>query len=203
MSAATFGAHHPGETIWHRIPAGWKLVTLFVLGIVVVALRDLRVNSALLVVVFVALFWARTPARSLWRTGRLLILLSLFLLPYHLWRTDLWHGLTIVSGLLALILAASLVTGTTSTDEMVDTIANGLQPFERFGVDPDRVALTFSLIIRAIPTTAELAHQTREAAKARGLEKNLRALTTPLALRVVAHALLTGEALHARGVLDD
>jgi biotin transport system permease protein len=64
------------------------------------------------------------------------------------------------------------------------------------------VALAFSLMIRGIPTTIQLASETRQAAMARGLERNPRALVTPMVLRTVAHARATGEALHARGVGD-
>ena len=41
------------------------------------------------------------------------------------------------------------------------------------------------------------------AARARGLDRNLRAYATPLVLRMVAHARHTGEALQARGLGDD
>ena len=44
---------------------------------------------------------------------------------------------------------------------------------------------------------------TRDAARARGLERNPRAYLTPLVIRVVAHARATGDALHARGIGDD
>ena len=46
-----------------------------------------------------------------------------------------------------------------------------------------------------------LLHELR-AARARGLERSPRALVVPIALRTVARAQTTGEALHARGILD-
>ena len=65
------------------------------------------------------------------------------------------------------------------------------------------VALAFSLMIRSIPLILELAAETRDAARARGLERSPRAYLTPLVLRVVAHARATGDALHARGLGDE
>ncbi len=87
---------------------------------------------------------------------------------------------------------------------MLDAIIRGLGPFRRIGVNPERVALAFSLMIRADPRRSlEIAHETRAAAKARGLERNPRALLTPMVIRTVAHAYETGAALHARGIGDD
>lgn len=86
---------------------------------------------------------------------------------------------------------------------MIDAITRWLQPFRRFGVRPDLVALAFSLMIRGIPLTLQVAAETRDAARARGLERNPRAYLTPLVIRVVAHARATGDALHARGIGDD
>ena len=57
-------------------------------------------------------------------------------------------------------------------------------------------------MIRAVPTTLDLARQTRDAARARGLERDPRARLVPLVIRSVAHARATGEALDARGVGD-
>ena len=73
----------------------------------------------------------------------------------------------------------------------------------RHRVDPEAVALAFSLTLRAIPTTIAIADETRDAAVARGLERSPRARLTPLVIRVVAHARATGEALQARGIGDD
>ena len=67
---------------------------------------------------------------------------------------------------------------------------------------PESVALAFSLMLRAAPGTLELAGETRDAARARGLERSPRARLVPLVLRVVARARASGEALHARGVTD-
>jgi biotin transport system permease protein len=65
------------------------------------------------------------------------------------------------------------------------------------------VALTFALAMRAIPGTIEIAQETRDAARARGLGKHPRAFLSPFVIRVVARAYETGDALAARGIGDD
>jgi biotin transport system permease protein len=86
---------------------------------------------------------------------------------------------------------------------MLDTITWALGPLRRLGAKPERVALAFSLVIRAIPTILGVARETQSAARARGLERDPRARLMPLVLRTVAHAQLTGEALSARGAGED
>ena len=110
-------------------------------------------------------------------------------------------GLALLAFLL--ILLATTMTVTTPVDEVMDAVARGLRPLRRVGVDPEAVALAFSLMLRAIPTTMGLAEESRDAAVARGLERSPRARLIPFVVRVVARAHDTGDALHARGIGDD
>lgn len=197
------GLHSPGDTLLHRTRPSIKLIALFVLGTALVVVRDPWLSVGAIVVVLGLLTWAGISWTSLWRSLRMLLLMLAMLAGYHVWQNGASHAIAVVGGLAAVILAATLVTMTTPVDDMLDSITTGLGPFRRFGVDPERVALTFSLLLRAIPETMELAQETRDAARARGLDRNLRALLTPMLLRLVGRAKSTGEALHARGISDD
>ncbi|MGH3423112.1 MAG: energy-coupling factor transporter transmembrane component T, partial [Nocardioidaceae bacterium] len=86
---------------------------------------------------------------------------------------------------------------------MLDGVTRACNPLRRFGVNPDRVALAMALMLRAVPGLLQIACEVRDAARARGLERNPRALLVPMALRTVARANATGEALAARGIGDD
>ena len=125
------------------------------------------------------------------------------LAAYHLWQGDWRRAVEQVSDLLALILLATALTATTPVAEVLDVITRALWPFRRFGVNPARVALAFSLVLRSVPLLMTIASETRDAARARGLERSPRAWLTPLVIRSVAQARDTGDALHARGLGDD
>ncbi|MDN5805476.1 MAG: energy-coupling factor transporter transmembrane protein EcfT, partial [Microlunatus sp.] len=101
-----------------------------------------------------------------------------------------------------LVLAAGLVTLTTTTTAMSDVVVRLLGPFRRFGVAPERVGLLIALSIRAVPVVLGLADQIRDAQRARGLSASPRAFAVPLLVRALRHAQQTGDALIARG-LDD
>ena len=197
-----FGSYQPGTTFLHRMPAGAKLLAMAAISVVTVVFRSPVTSVGLLAVVIVLLAVARVRLALLLRTLRGLLVVMTLIAAYQVWQQGWVHAVTVVGALVGLILLATVLTVTTSVDEMLDTVTRAVAPFRRFGVDPDMVALAFSLMIRGIPTTIELASETRQAAMARGLERNPRALVTPMVLRTVAHARATGEALHARGVGD-
>lgn len=203
MSAMTpLGLYQPGTTVLHRMTPGPKLIGLFVLGIAVLTVRGPWTGIGFLFFSLALALAARLSLRSMAKTLRSFALVAVLLLGFNAWQNGWNLAIEVVADLFALILAATVLTATTAVDDLLDTIVRGLGPFRRIGVDPERVGLAFSLMLRAVPGTLELAAETRDAARARGLERSLRARTTPLVLRVVARARDTGDALHARGIVD-
>lgn len=98
-----------------------------------------------------------------------------------------------------LVLAAHLVTETTTTSEMIDCFVAGLAPFQRFGVNAEKVGLSLALTIRFIPLLGKMAGDVSEAQKARGVERNFQAFAVPLIVRTLKMADEVSEALDARG----
>ena len=201
--SALLGQHRPGTTWLHRTPAGAKLLALVVVGVVVVLVRGPL--SALVAVVLAVALAARAGlgVREGARTLRGLLLVIVLLGAFQAWQNGWARAVESVGDLVALVLLATVLTVTTPVDEVLDALTRALSPLRGRGVDPERVALVFSLAIRAIPTTVAIAEETRDAAAARGLERSPRARLVPLVVRVVSHARATGDALHARGIGDD
>lgn len=202
MKAVSLGVHHPGTTVLHRIPAGPKLGLLFAYGLVVVALQGPWPPTAALGVSVLLAASARVPLRDLWRGLRPMLLIVAVLAGFQAWQRGWPVAVEIAATILALVVAATTFTATTPTDRLLDAIVRGLEPLRRLGVNPEKVALTFSLMIAALPRIADIAAETRDAARARGLERSPRAYLIPLTIRTVAHAHATGDALAARGLGD-
>jgi biotin transport system permease protein len=196
------GAYQPGTTFLHRMPPGAKLAALALLSVASVVHRTPLTAVTLLAAAVVLLGVARARWRLLLRTLRGLLVVLTLVAAYQVWQQSWQHAVTVVGSLVGLILLATVLTVTTPVDALLDTVTRALGPFRRLGVDPEMVGLAFSLMVRGIPITLDLAVETRQAAMARGLERNPRALVTPMVIRTVAHARATGEALHARGVGD-
>ena len=196
------GAYRPGRSPLHRLRPGAKLLGLFLLGIAVVVFRNWVFGLSACAFGLALALVAGLRGGEILRITRSFALVGILLFAFQTWQRDWQHGVAVVAGILALILAASAVTASTATDDLLDTVTWSLRPLRPLGVSPERVALTFSLAIRALPLAFQLAAEAREAARARGLDRNPRALLIPFVLRMVMHARQTGQALHARG-LDD
>lgn len=197
------GLHQPGDTILHRLPVGTKVLGLAMLSLAIVLVRDVRAAPVFLAMTLVLAAVARVPLRSVWRAARGVLLIAVVASLFQWW----WYGgekaAETFLDLLSLGLAALSLTATTEVNEMVDALARWARPLKVVGVDPDRVALTVALTIGALPGTIALARETRDAARARGLDRNPRAYLSPFVIRVVARAHESGDALHARGIGDD
>jgi len=202
MSAELLGLHQPGTTVLHRLPAAAKLLGLMVLGIVVVVVRGPLSALAFLGAGGVLLAWSGARLGLTLRAMRWLLVTAAILGAWTVWQNGWPRAVEVVGDLVALILLATTLTVTTPVDEVMDAVARGLRPLRRIGVDPEAVALAFSLMLRAIPSTIQLAEESRDAAVARGLERSPRARLIPFVVRVVARARDTGDALHARGIGD-
>lgn len=203
MSTALLGAYRPGRTVLHRMPAGAKLLGLVVASLVVTVLGGWQSSVVALAVALVLVLVSRMPWRVIARSMRGLLVVVVLLGGWLAWQSGWQRAVETVGDLLALVILATVVTTTTPVDAMLDTLTRVLSPLRPLGVRPERVGLAFSLVLRTIPLTIGLAEETRDAARARGLERDLRARLTPFAIRVVADAQATGEALHARGIGDD
>lgn len=197
------GEYRPGTSVLHRLPVGAKLLALVALSIVAVVWRGVPTTAAVIALAVVGCVVGGVPLRRAVRSIRTVLVAMALLAAYQVWQNGAERAFVVVGALLALVLLATVFTTTTAVEQMIDAITRWLEPFRRLGVRPELVALAFSLMIRGIPLTLEIAAETRDAARARGLERNPRAYLTPLVIRVVAHARATGDALHARGIGDD
>lgn len=197
------GLYQPGRTILHRLPIGAKVLGLAVLSLAIVLVRDVRTAPVFLAITLLLAIAARVPLRSLWRATRGVLLIAVVAGAFQWW----WYGapkaVETFLDLVSLALAALSLTATTTVNEMVDALARWARPLRVVGVAPDRVALTVALTIGALPDTIAIARETRDAARARGVDRNPRAYLSPFVIRVVARAHESGDALHARGIGDD
>ena len=203
----TLALYVPRASPVHRTPAGGKLLALAGLSVLVFAVPTLPVVvGALVGVVVVGLVVARLPASVLLRQGRAVLwwLVALFVL--HSLVTDVLTGTLTVLRLLALVLAAAVVTATTRVTAMVAVIERVCGPLRWLGVRPARIGLVIAMALRFIPLISERADRIREAQAARGGSvRGLRGLTrtvVPLLVQVLQLAHTVSEALDARGADD-
>ncbi|WP_067823494.1 energy-coupling factor transporter transmembrane component T family protein [Nocardia inohanensis] len=191
--------YHDARTPVHTVPAGAKLLVLAVTGTGLFFVHSIAWLAIALAVVFGLYAVARIP----WRvTGKQLLTLTpvlLLIMLAQLLFVGRDSAITVGLRLLTLILLANLVTLTTRTSAMIDTIERALTPLRPLGVRPDRVGLLVAMTIRFVPVIREQAELVRAAQRARGIERST-VFLVPLLIRTLRMADGVGEALDARGL---
>jgi biotin transport system permease protein len=196
------GVYRAGDSLLHRSPAGAKLLALLVFTTLLLIFRaPVTMGVGLIVVVLAYALAAYTPVvmlQQIWPMKWIVVLLF----PFQWWIAG-WQAAVIVVGTLVLaVAAAGLVSLTTRTTDLLAVIERAIQPLRYVRVDPERVALLLTLTIRVVPVINGLVHDVRDARRARGMERSVRAYVTPVVIRTVGYAERLGDALVARGVDD-
>lgn len=203
--------YRPGTSILHRLPAGAKLLGVAALALVVsLAPREPGVLAVLCASAVGAYLvggqGVRGLARQLWIARWVLVFLLVTQLGVAAlgvvtstggldWRDALANTVRVV----LLVVLAALIALTTPMEALLEAVARAMHPLRRIGIDPDRVSLTISLAITAIPVIAGLADRIREAQRSRGVPSSPRAFLVPLVVMTLQQADGLADALTARG----
>lgn len=200
---STLGLYRPGRGFLYRMPLALKAAAALLGSGLVVAIRSPTVTGIGVVVVVAALVAGaglrpRRVLRMLLPAAPVLVLL----VTYQVWTRGWLTASVVVGGIITCLLAARALTLTTPVTDLLDGVARLVRPLRCMGADPERFALALSIMVRSIPYLAGLFVDVRDAARARGLERDPRVAVTPLVIGAVAYAHRTGEALAARGLGD-
>ncbi len=196
------GIYSPGHSILHRTPTGAKLLLLLTFTSALLIFRSITTMGIAAVVLLVAYVLARIPLRLAMTQLKPLRWILPILFAFQWWLLGIESATLITSTLLLAVAAAALITLTTPVSAMMATLERMMRPGQRWGLPAERIALVLALTIRVVPVIADIVNQVRDARRARGAERSMRALVTPVVIKTVGHAHELGDALIARG-LDD
>ncbi|WP_166355990.1 energy-coupling factor transporter transmembrane component T family protein [Phytoactinopolyspora limicola] len=196
------GAYVARPSPLHHLPAGGKLAALAVACTGLLMVRTpAGVGVATAAVAGLYVVGRIRPAEA-WAQVRPLRWFVAAILTVQLLITDVPAAISLTARIVLAVALAGLVTLTTRTTDLMAAMERALRPLRRLGVDPARVALLMSLAIRSVPVVAGIARRVRDAQRARGQERSIRAFAVPLVVGVLRHADTLGEALQARGMDD-
>ena len=195
-----FSLYVPGVTPLHRLGIGRKYLLLVVLTLPALLLAQPVVSLAALLASLLLLASCRAGLRDSWGLPLALWILVAVLAAYQLLvgRPDL--AVVVGANLVTAVYSSRILTLTTPGPALIDALVAALRPFARFGVKPELVGLAIAIMVRSVPMLLDSFEQVRQAAWARGRERNLFLLVTPVVVRAVGQAQGTGAALAARGL---
>ncbi len=190
-----YSDHH---TWLHTLSAGFKLLVMLCLGVGLYATQNLWLLGmvcALCVCVYATL------GRVGWRARKLLmplLLAGLLVLGFHAYLQQIDLGLVSALRMLSISLIGVALTLTTSTAALLHTLEWVMQPLNKLGLQSQRIALQFALMLRFIEHFFMVWQQLDDAHKIRtGKSGGLR-LLAPLTLHMLQSAKRVADTLTLR-----
>ncbi|WP_445154429.1 energy-coupling factor transporter transmembrane component T family protein [Arthrobacter sp. Hor0625] len=195
-----FAQYVPGTSLLHRAPLWLKFLLVLACGMASFLVADWAVAAVVLALLCAVFLGTGAGARRLFRAVRPVLPVLAMVGLFQWWQLGGPTAARIVLNILVCVVAASILTVSTPVQALLDGVASLARPFRRLGADPERFALTIAVMLRSIPFIAGAYADVRDSARARGLDRNPRALVLPVFITTVAFARQTGEALAARGL---
>jgi len=198
--------YRPGNGLFHRMPAGVKIVLLLA---VVLAISlwppSLWASAGTGAVCMLGYAIAGLPDGMLGmrELGRQILAIRWLIVVTAAGQLIFNGPLATVENTTRVAVAvtiAGLLALTTKVTALLDAVERALSPLRHLGLDPQRVALLFSVTLTTLPVLIRLAGDVREAQRARGAPARLRTFVVPYLVVALKHADELGEALAARGV---
>ena len=198
---ALLGAYLPGHSAVHRAPLALKAAAVVLVSVLTLVLAS-PPATAVTALLATAAYAAAGLLRELLRPLAVMWPVLLLIAAFQLWNTGAEAALVTAGNILVCVSVARLLILTVPLPELLDGVVSLVRPLKVVGADPERFGLALALMVRSLPYLLGSAADVRASAKARGLERSLRAQTVPVVIRAVAYAQQTGDALAARGIGD-
>lgn len=196
------GLYRPRSTPMHAAPAWFKVLLLVTLAIVTVMVSDTVTSVGIMCACLLLLGSTEPPAKATLYAMLGTLAVAGLSSALHVWRGDYARAIDVAADLIGIVALALAVTCSTSMAAMLDFVSAVARPI-RFILPPETLGLMFALMLRALPEVARLYLESRMAARARGLDRSVRAVVFPTTTRTVGFALQLGQALHARGIAEE
>jgi len=186
---ATIGQYIPRESVVHGLDPRTKIAALTFLMVAIFLVPDFAGYVLLTIFVLGVLLAAQIPVRFLaqglrpvWVLLAFTVVLNLFFSgvqggtelfrfgPLVLTRESLIRALFIGYRLVALVVVTSLMTFTTSPVALTDGLERLMRPFRRVGLPAHELAMMMTIALRFIPTLLEETEKIMKAQMARGAD---------------------------------
>lgn len=195
----SLGVYRPGASVLHRAAPGVKLIALAVYAVALSVAGPPVVMAGLVALLLAAWAVSRLPWMMLVRSLKPLVWILMALFVFQAMAAGLPKAAFTLITIAGLVAAAALVSHTTRTDDMLETLNGAFQAFARFGLNPQMAAFAVVFTIRLVPLIATLGRETLAARMARGASRNPLPAVVPIIIRLMRETDAMSEALVARG----
>lgn len=183
----------------HELPPILKLFLLLILCVIPLLGIPLWALALMFAGLVATALIAKIPVAWLWKMLRPILLLAVFVFAFHIFYSDWQTGLIFTLRFLIMVLAASMVSATTRSSDLVVAIEKLAQPLKKLGLNPRVLGLMIALVLQLIPSLLRNWQSLQDARKARGASGFSVLLFLPLIILALKQADELAMAMEARG----
>ena len=162
----TIGQYYPAKSILHRLDPRVKLMgtLLYLVSLFLFS----SISGYLITTLFLAIviYLSKVPLSYIVKGLRPIIMLLMITVIFNLLRTAVYMAIRLIY----LIIGSSLMTFTTTPNELTDGIEALLYPLNKVHVPVHEIAMVMSIALRFIPILLEETEKLRKAQIARGAD---------------------------------
>lgn len=221
----TIGQYYPTDSVIHRLDPRTKLVGTLVFLISLFAFRSFASYAVATVFLACVIKISKVPFKFMVKGLKAIVILmmitvvfNMFLTPgeplFSVWKLTITREGVVQAAFMAirltyLIIGASIMTLTTTPNQLTDGLEKGLRPLNKIHVPVHDIAMMMSIALRFIPILLEETDKIMKAQMARGADfesggviqkaKNMVPLLVPLFISAFRRANDLAMAMEARG----
>ena len=185
MKEATFGQYYPADSVIHRLDPRVKLTGTLMYIVSIFLFKSFACYFVVLGFLACVIILSKVPLRYILRGLRVILFLLVFMSLFNLFFTPgeivYWkagplqitdagirNALFMVIRLTLLIAGSSMMTYTTTPNELTDGMERQLRPLAKIGLPVHEIAMMMSIALRFIPILMEEMQKIMNAQMARG-----------------------------------
>ena len=190
----------PVHTLWHRVPAVWKLACVLASTFILFVYDSLAVQFvALGVCVILYLFGGGVFLAAGVQRLRFIWPFLLIILAWHAFTNTATQGVMISLRLIAILGISNIMTMTTRLSDFIALVHAGLKPLRSLGLNTRPVEIAVALVVRFTPIFIAKGGSIGDAWRMRSQKKPGWRIIFPMSLAAIDDAEQVAQALKARG----
>ncbi len=186
ISDITIGQYFPGNSLLHKMDARMKIILVLCLIVSLFICKNVVSLAVMVVLSIVIVAISKIPPKTIAKSVKPLIIIILITAVLNLFYgsgeplVQLGRFKITVDGIetavfmavriILLVVISSLLTYTTSPNELTDSLERLLKPLKLVKIDVHSIAMTMTIALRFIPTLIEEIDKIMSAQKSRGAD---------------------------------
>lgn len=182
----TIGQYFPGNSLVHKMDARMKIILTVALIVAIFICKTLPSLAVIVLASIALVLVSKIPLKTVYKSIKPLGIIILFTAILNLFYgkgeplIQIWKLKITEAGIMtavfmairiiSLVIISSLLTYTTSPNELTDALERLMKPLKIFKIDVHSISMTMTIALRFIPTLIEEIDKIMSAQKSRGAD---------------------------------